>query len=431
MATPPTPHLDLDQRMNERALEILQRKSPRRGIRRITPFLGAAFVASVAYMDPGNFATNIQGGAQFGYLLLWVILSANLMAMLIQFLSSKLGIITGKSLPEHIAEHWSPPVVWFYWAQAELMAMATDLAEFLGATLAFNLLFGLPLIWGAALTGVLAFGILAMQRYGFRPLEATITALVGVIALAYLVQLFLSRPGAGFLGGFVPQFQGAESLYLAVGIIGATVMPHVIYLHSDLTKNRIPTRETGLKRRLLKYNLIDVVLAMGLAGVINIAMLAAAAATFYTTGRSEVADITTAYQTLTPLLGALAALAFGVALLASGLSSSTVGTMAGQVVMQGFVGFQIPLWLRRLITMLPAFVVIWLGLDPTRVLVLSQVVLSFGIPFALVPLLIFTGSKRLMGELANSRLTVLAGWLIAALIIGLNLYLLFQTFVGR
>ena len=431
MATSPTPYPDLDERMNARALEILQRKSPRRGIRRITPFLGAAFVASVAYLDPGNFATNIQGGAQFGYLLLWVILSANLMAMLIQFLSSKLGIVTGMNLPETIRQEWPQPFVWLYWIQAELVAMATDLAEFLGAALAFHLLFGIPLLWGAVLTAMVSFGILVLQRRGFRPLEVTIAAFVGVIALAYLVQLFLSRPGAGFLGGLIPQFQGNESLLLAVGILGATVMPHVIYLHSDLTKGRIPAQETGLKRRLLKYNLIDVVLAMSIAGMVNMAMLAAAAATFHATGRSEIASIETAYQTLIPLLGPLAAAAFGVALLASGLSSSVVGTMAGQVVMQGFVGFQIPLWLRRVITMLPAFVVIWLGLDPTRVLVLSQVVLSFGIPFALVPLLIFTGSKRLMGELVNSRLTILAGWLIATLIIGLNLYLLFDTFAGR
>ncbi|MER3483650.1 MAG: divalent metal cation transporter [Meiothermus sp.] len=429
MATSPTPYPDLDERMNARALEILQRKSPRRGIRRITPFLGAAFVASVAYLDPGNFATNIQGGAQFGYLLLWVILSANLMAMLIQFLSSKLGIVTGMNLPETIRQEWPQPFVWLYWIQAELVAMATDLAEFLGAALAFHLLFGIPLLWGAVLTAMVSFGILVLQRRGFRPLEVTIAAFVGVIALAYLVQLFLSRPGAGFLGGLIPQFQGNESLLLAVGILGATVMPHVIYLHSDLTKGRIPAQETGLKRRLLKYNLIDVVLAMSIAGMVNMAMLAAA--TFHATGRSEIASIETAYQTLIPLLGPLAAAAFGVALLASGLSSSVVGTMAGQVVMQGFVGFQIPLWLRRVITMLPAFVVIWLGLDPTRVLVLSQVVLSFGIPFALVPLLIFTGSKRLMGELVNSRLTILAGWLIATLIIGLNLYLLFDTFAGR
>lgn len=420
----------VDQQMTHQALEVLERRSSRRGLARLVPFVGPAFIASVAYIDPGNFATNIQGGAKFGYLLLWVILVANLMAMLVQFLSSKLGIVTGLNLPEMIRQEWSGPVVWFYWVQAELMAMATDLAEFLGATLALNLLFGIPLLWSAALTGIMAFGILTMQRYGFRPLEATITGFVGVIAGAYVIQLFLSKPGLGFAQGFMPQFQGTESLYLAVGIIGATVMPHVIYLHSDLTRGRIPAESPYLKRRLLKYNLWDVVIAMGLAGLINMAMMAAAAATFYATGKSDIADITSAYQTLTPLLGPLAAVAFGVALLASGLSSSTVGTMAGQVVMQGFVGFRIPLWLRRLITMLPAFAVVLAGFDPTSVLVLSQVVLSFGIPFALVPLLLFTANRRIMGELVNSRLVSTLGWLIALLIIGLNVYLLYSTFKG-
>ncbi|RTG97270.1 Nramp family divalent metal transporter [Thermus scotoductus] len=419
-----------DQETVRQAVAVLERHSQKRGLARLLPFLGPAFVASVAYIDPGNFATNIQGGAKFGYLLLWVILAANLMAMLIQFLSSKLGIVTGANLPEVIRQEWPRPLVWFYWIQAEVIAMATDLAEFLGATLALNLLFGIPLFWGAVLTGIAAFGILALQRYGFRPLEAAIAVFVGVIALAYVVQLFLSKPGLEFVQGLIPRFQGGESLYLAVGILGATVMPHVIYLHSDLTKNRVPAADLRLKRRLLRFNLLDVVIAMSIAGLINMSMLAAAAATFHATGKSDIADLTTAYQTLTPLLGPLAAVAFGVALLASGISSSTVGTMSGQVIMQSFVGFQIPLWLRRLITMLPAFVVILLGLNPTNVLVLSQVVLSFGIPFALIPLLLFTANRRIMGELANSKLVTYTGWVIATLIIGLNLYLLYQTLLG-
>lgn len=419
-----------DQETVRQAVAVLERHSQKRGLARLLPFLGPAFVASVAYIDPGNFATNIQGGAKFGYLLLWVILAANLMAMLIQFLSSKLGIVTGANLPEVIRQEWPRPLVWFYWIQAEVIAMATDLAEFLGATLALNLLFGIPLFWGAVLTGIAAFGILALQRYGFRPLEAAIAVFVGVIALAYVVQLFLSKPGLEFVQGLIPRFQGGESLYLAVGILGATVMPHVIYLHSDLTKNRVPAADLRLKRRLLRFNLLDVVIAMGIAGLVNMSMLAAAAATFHATGKSDIADLTTAYQTLTPLLGPLAAVAFGVALLASGISSSTVGTMSGQVIMQSFVGFQIPLWLRRLITMLPAFVVILLGLNPTNVLVLSQVVLSFGIPFALIPLLLFTANRRIMGELANSKLVTYTGWVIATLIIGLNLYLLYQTLLG-
>lgn len=419
-----------DERMNARATAVLERTSNRRGLARVLPFLGPAFVASVAYMDPGNFATNIQGGAQFGYLLLWVVLGASLMAMLIQTLSSKLGIVTGKNLPEHVREQWPRPLVWFYWVQAEIVAMATDLAEFLGASLAFSLLFGLPLLWGAVITGVITFSILALQNRGFRPIEIAISAFVGVIALAYVVQVILSRPGLDALGGFVPRFDGPDSLYLAVGIIGATVMPHVIYLHSALTQGRIPAGTEEQKRRLLRFNLLDVVLAMSIAALINMSMLASAAAAFHFTGKSDVADLTVAYQTLTPLLGGAAAVAFALALLSSGLSSSTVGTMAGQVVMQGFVQFRIPLLVRRLITMLPAFAVILAGLNPTSTLILSQVLLSFGIPFALVPLLIFTARRDIMGGLANTRLVTVTGWVIAALIISLNVYLLAQTFLG-
>lgn len=417
----------LDEHLNQHALEILEGRSPRRGLRRVTPFLGAAFVASVAYMDPGNFATNISGGARYGYLLLWVILLASLMAMLVQTLSSKLGIVTGKNLPEVIRERFPKPLVWFYWAQAELVAMATDLAEFLGASLAFTLLFGIPLWLGAVLTGVATFALLGLQARGFRPIEIAITAFVVVIAGAYVVQVVLSRPNLEVLGGFVPRFDGADSLYLAVGIIGATVMPHVIYLHSALTQNRIPTSNAGQVRRLLKFNLVDVFMAMGIAMLINMSMLIAAAATFHASGQ-PVEELTEAYKTLTPLLGSGAAIAFGVALLASGLSSSAVGTMSGQVIMQGFVGFRIPLWVRRSITMAPAFAVILAGLNPTNTLVLSQVVLSFGIPFALVPLLMFTANREIMGEFVNSTLTTLFGWSIALLIIGLNVYLLLSTF---
>ena len=422
-----TTHGEFDKEQNEQALEILKRKSNRTGWRRLTPFLGPAFVASVAYMDPGNFATNISGGAKYGYMLLWVILLASLMAMLIQNLSAKLGIVTGKNLPEVIRERFPKNLVWFYWAQAELVAMATDLAEFLGASLAFTLLFNIPLLFGAILTGIVTFAILGLQARGFRPIEMVITAFVTVIAGAYVVQVGLSRPGLEVLGGFVPKFSGAESLYLAVGIIGATVMPHVIYLHSALTQNRIPTENKAQTKRLLKFNNIDVVLAMSIAMLINMSMLIAAAATFFTTNK-PITELTEAYKTLTPLLGGGAAIAFGIALLASGLSSSAVGTMSGQVIMQGFVGFRIPLWLRRSITMLPAFAVILAGLDPTNTLVLSQVVLSFGIPFALIPLLMFTANKNIMGDFVNHKLTTLMGWGIASLIIGLNFYLLFVTF---
>jgi len=419
----------LDEKMNSEAVAVLARTSSRRGLFRLTPFLGPAFVASVAYMDPGNFATNIQGGAQFGYLLLWVILGASLMAMLIQNLSANLGIATGKNLPELIRERW-PRVTWPYWVQAEVVAMATDLAEFLGASLAFQLLFGIPLLWGAVLTAIVTFSLLTLQKRGFRPIEIAISSFVFIIAVAYLVQIVLSRPSVDALSGFIPRFDGPDSLYLAVGIIGATVMPHVIYLHSALTQNRIPVQTEADKRQVARMSRTDIFMAMGLAALINLSMLTAAAAAFHTTGNSDVADLTLAYKTLTPLLGSAAAIAFALALLSSGLSSSTVGTMAGQVVMQGFVGFSIPVWVRRTITMVPAFAVILLGLNPTSTLILSQVILSFGIPFALIPLLIFTARRDVMGELTSSRTVQVTGWLIAALIIALNGYLLLQTLSG-
>jgi manganese transport protein len=420
-------HGTLDQQMNRQAQDVLANTSARRGWRRVTPFLGAAFVASVAYMDPGNFATNISGGAKYGYLLLWVILLASLMAMLVQTLSAKLGIVTGKNLPEVIRERFPKPVVWLYWVQAELVAMATDLAEFLGASLAFTLLFGIPLWIGAVMTGIVTFALLGLQARGFRPIEIAIAAFVAVIAGAYVVQVGLSRPSIDVLGGFIPKLQGGESLYLAVGIIGATVMPHVIYLHSALTQGRIPVRNPFEMRRLLKFNKVDVFMAMGIAMLINMSMLIAAAATFHAAGK-PITEITEAYKTLTPLLGGAAAFAFGLALLSSGLSSSAVGTMSGQVIMQGFVGYRIPIWVRRTITMVPAFAVILAGLDPTATLVLSQVVLSFGIPFALIPLLMFTSNRQIMGQFVNNALTTLIGWGIAALIIGLNVYLLLVTF---
>ncbi|MEW6421688.1 MAG: Nramp family divalent metal transporter [Deinococcota bacterium] len=416
--------------MTARAAEVLSRPQ-QRGMTRIVPFLGPAIIASIAYMDPGNFATNIEGGAKFGYSLLWVILAANLMAMLIQNLSAKLGIATGKNLPEVIRERWPRPLVWLYWIQAELVAMATDLAEFLGAALAIHLLTGLPMIWGAAITAVLTFALLTLQKRGFRPLELAILGFVLVIGVAYLVQMLVARPGAEALRGFIPSFQGSQSVYLAVGIIGATVMPHVIYLHSALTQGRIPTRTDEEKVRLSRLNRLDVLLAMGFAGLINMSMLAVSAATFHGKGIEDAGNLETAYRTLTPLLGPAAGIAFAVALLASGLSSSAVGTMAGQVIMQGFVSFSIPLWLRRTLTMLPAFAVILAGADPTSTLVLSQVVLSFGVPFALVPLLLFTARRDVMGVLVSRPLLSGLGWLFAAVIIGLNGYLLWGAFGGR
>lgn len=426
-----TPPSSLETKMDERAADVLANRSEERGLRRIVPFIGPAVIASIAYMDPGNFATNIQGGADFGYRLLWVILAANLMAMVIQNLSAKLGIATGHSLPEVIREQWPRPVAWFYWIQAELVAMATDLAEFIGASVAIHLLTGLPLFWGAVVTAALSFWILSFQKRGGRVLELVVGAFVMVIGVAYLVQFVAAHPQLTALGtGFLPSFDGPDSVYLAVGIIGATVMPHVIYLHSALTQNRVRTRTDEQKLQVARLSRVDVVLAMGLAGLINMAMLAVSAATFHGKGVANAGDLQTAYQTLTPLLGPAAGVAFAVALLASGLSSTVVGTMAGDIIMQGFIGFRIPLWLRRALTMLPAFVVIWLGLDPTKTLVLSQVVLSFGVPFALVPLLLFTARRDIMGVLVSKTYTTVAGWAIASLIIALNIYLLWGVFTG-
>jgi manganese transport protein len=404
-----------------------------RGIRRLTPFLGPAFIASVAYVDPGNFATNMAAGAQFGYLLLWVVLAANLMAMLIQSMSAKLGIATGMNLPEVCREQFSRPVSFGLWIQAEVIAMATDLAEFIGAAIGINLLTGLPLFPAALLTGVATFAILALQAHGFRRFEVVIAAFVGVIVVAFGLQVFLADPSpSGIVHGlFVPGFEGKESVLLAVGILGATVMPHVIYLHSALTQKRIVGATPEARKRIFRFELIDVVIAMGLAGLINMSMLITAAAVFNTRGLSAVGDdLSKVYDALGIYLGSGASAMFGLALLASGLSSSSVGTLAGQVVMQGFVRRQIPVTLRRAITMVPAFVIIALGIDPYRSLVISQVVLSFGIPFALVPLVLFCRNRSLMGNLVNRPLTTALAVVVATVIIGLNLFLLQQTFFG-
>jgi manganese transport protein len=416
------------------ARQILSGQSKKNGFARLLPFLGPAFIACVAYIDPGNFATNIQGGAEFGYMLLWVIVASNLMAMLIQALSAKLGIATGRNLAELCREHFPRPVVWFMWGLMEVVAMATDLAEFLGAALGFNLLFHIPLLAAALLTAITTFIILSLERRGFRPLEAVITALVGVIAVCYLVETVLDRPNAGqvIYHAFVPQFTNRESVLLATGILGATVMPHVIFLHSALTQNRIPTAiaDSAQLKRLFRFELIDVTIAMSLAGVVNAAMLIMAASTFYTQGLTSIASIEEAYRTLTPLLGSAASWVFAISLLASGLSSSAVGTMAGQVIMQGFIHRQIPVWIRRVVTMAPPIFVIAIGLDPTRTLVLSQVVLSFGLPFAIIPLVIFTRRRDIMGPLVNRRFTTALVSLVAALIVALNIFLLWQLIFG-
>src|SRR5574341_2682083 len=423
-----------DVRTITAATDVLQGKSKGPWYRRLWPVLGPAFIACVAYIDPGNFATDIQGGAEFGYMLLWVIVASNLMAMLIQALSAKLGIATGRNLAELCREYFPRPVVWFMWGLMEIVAMATDLAEFLGAALGFNLLFHIPLLTAALLTAISTFIILSLERRGFRPLEAVITTLVGVIAVCYLIETVLDRPNAGqvLYHAFVPQFTNRESVLLATGILGATVMPHVIFLHSALTQNRIPTAiaDSAQLKRLFRFELIDVTIAMGLAGVVNAAMLIMAASTFYTQGLTSIASIEEAYLPLTPLLGSAASWVFAISLLASGLSSSAVGTMAGQVIMQGFIHRQIPAWVRRVVTMAPPILVIAIGLDPTRTLVISQVVLSFGLPFAIIPLVLFTRRRDIMGPLVNRRFTTVLASVVAALIVALNVFLLWQLLFG-
>jgi manganese transport protein len=397
-----------------------------RGVRAVLPFLGPAFIAAIAYVDPGNFATNMAGGAQYGYALLWVVAVANLMAMLVQALSAKLGIATGRSLPEVCRDRLPFRVVVFLWLQAEAVAMATDLAEFVGAALGLQLVFGLPLWVAGILTGVAAFAILSMEVWGFRRLEATLTAFVAVVVLAFCLEVLKSRPPGGAVarGAFVPALPGGSAL-LAVGIVGATVMPHVIYLHSALTKKRIVGTSADARRRIFRFEIVDISIAMGLAGVVNLAMLATAASVFWARGLTGVGgDLGQVYQGLNRYLGAHSGMIFGVALLASGLASSCVGTMSGQAVMEGFIHRQIPVFARRALTMIPAIVLIAVGFSPTRALVLSQVFLSFGIPFALVPLVIFTGNRALMGGLANRLPTKVAAYTVTAMIVGLNVYLL-------
>jgi manganese transport protein len=397
---------------------------------RLLPFLGPAFIACVAYMDPGNFATNIAGGSKFGFTLVWVIVASNLIAMLIQTLSAKLGIATGRNLPEVCREQFSRRVSRGLWVQAELIAMATDLAEFLGAALGIKLLLGIDLFPAAVITGVITFLILALQRFGFRPLEAVITAFVAVIGICYLAELWFAHPPLGTVArhAVVPEFAGNESVLLAVGILGATVMPHVIYLHSALMQDRIVPRNDDEANRLYKYTRIDVLIALAIAGLINISMLVVAATVFFGSGEKDVDTLEGAHRTLEPLLGGASGVLFALALTASGLSSSTVGTMSGQVVMQGFIQRRIPLFVRRAVTMAPAFVVIALTSNVTDTLVISQVILSFGIPFALIPLVIFTSRRDIMGALVNARSTIAAASVVAALICGLNIFLLAQTF---
>jgi manganese transport protein len=389
--------------------------------------LGPAFVAAVAYIDPGNFATNFSAGAKFGYALIWVIVVANLMAMVVQYLSAKAGVATGRDLPELCREHLPRSVSRGLWLQAEIIAMATDLAEFVGAAVGLNLLFHVPLFPAGLITAVVAFGILGLEQRGYRRFELAIAALLGIVLLGFAYDLALvGADPSGVAAGLVPHFPGGDGVLLAAGIIGATVMPHVVYLHSALTKSRVFCRDDAERRELLRFQRLDVVVGLGMAGLINLAMLMVAASVFHRAGGASADSIEAAHAGLGQLIGGSAALAFAVALLASGLSSSSVGTYAGQVVMQGFIRRRIPLMVRRGVTMLPALVVLGLGLPATESLVISQVVLSFGIPFALVPLWLLTRRADIMGPFVNRPITTVTLGGITTMIVALNIYLIFD-----
>jgi manganese transport protein len=408
-----------------------QRQLARGRVRVGVSMLGPAFVAAVAYVDPGNFATNLQGGAQFGYALLWVVLLANLMAMVVQYLSAKLGIATDRNLPELCRERFPRWASWGLWIQAEIMAMATDVAEFLGAAIGLNLLFGVPLLVAGLITGVIAFGILELQRHGFRRFELAIAALLGIVFAGFLYETFHIGPSARLaLDGFLPRLSNGDAVYLAVGIVGATVMPHVIYLHSALTKGRVAVRDDAERRQVLHFERIDVIIALGLAGLINLSMMAVFAKLFHTPSLSGITSMQEAHAQIGQLVGGGAALAFAVALLASGASSSSVGTYAGQVVMAGFIGVRIRMWLRRAVTMIPALVVLALQVNATDALVFSQVVLSFGIPFALIPLVVLTSRRDVMGGMVNGRAMTITAFVVAGLISALNVFALSQQILG-
>jgi manganese transport protein len=394
----------------------------RRGLRALLPFTGPAFVASVAYMDPGNFATNIQGGAAFGYRLLWIVVLANLMAMFFQGLSAKLGIATGKNLAELSREQTPKPVALAMWVVSEFGAMATDLAEFLGVIIGLYLLFHIPMLVGAILTGIITYAILALHRFGFRTMETVIGSLVGIIAVCYVAETLLSKPNWSqvLYHSFVPWLGGSSSVLLAVGIVGATVMPHAIYLHSALTQDRIVPVSKSHLRRIVGFSYVDVIIALTIAGLVNLAMMYMSAAVFHASGHSNVADIATAYRTLTPLLGNLAALVFLISLMASGISSSVVGTMAGQVIMQSFVGFTVPLWVRRVVTMLPAIAVVSMGLNVTQTLIVSQVVLSFVLPVPVIALVALTARTNIMGSMVNRGWVTVLALAATAIILTLN-----------
>ncbi len=426
-ALDPAPTKGLTTATDAAIRDVLSGK--RGGVRSALLFAGPAVIASIAYMDPGNFATNIQAGSQYGYLLLWVVLMANVIAMLFQALSAKLGIVTGRNLAETCRERFPAPVVYAMWGASEVAAMATDLAEFLGGAIGLSLLFDMPLLAGMVVTAIVTYGVLLVEKRGFRPMELIIGGLVAVIGLCYLIEMFIAPVAWGQAGlhSVLPIIPDAAALTIAVGIVGATVMPHALYLHSGLTQNRAPGRDARERGLLVRYSNRECVIALAVAGAINMAMVVMASAAFHE-GHSDVAEIQTAYHTLTPLLGGAAAGVFLASLMASGISSSAVGTMAGQMIMQGFVGFRIPLWVRRLVTMVPAFVVVALGIDSTSALVISQVVLSFVLPIPMISLVLFTRDRGIMGQFANSRLVDVLAIVGTGIILVLNVVLLLQTF---
>ena len=403
-----------------------KRVRPRARVRGPLPLLGPAFVTAIAYVDPGNFATNITAGSTYGYLLVWVVVVSNLMAMLIQYLSAKAGIATGLSLPALCREHFSPRVTRGLWAQGELVAIATDLAEVVGGAIALKLLFDLPLLVGGLITAVVAFSLLILQTRGHRPFEVAITGLLGVILLGFVYDVVQSglQPLA-ILDGTVPRFEGSDSILLAAGMLGATVMPHAIYLHGALTSKRYVRTTEEDRLSLLASQRTDVIVAMTIAGFMNLSLLVVAASVL--SGGAPVDTIEGAHAGLSDALGPAAALLFALGLLASGFASSSVGTLAGQILMEGFLRLRVPLILRRLVALAPAVVILALGVDPTRALVVSQVVLSFGIPFALVPLVLFTRRPDIMGRLVNRPVTTYVAWVVAAVIIALNLVLIGLT----
>ncbi|AKL85563.1 divalent metal cation transporter [Bacillus atrophaeus] len=399
-----------------------------RGFRGLLPFLGPAFIAAIAYIDPGNFATNISAGSKYGYMLLWVILFSNIMALLIQSLSAKLGIATGKNLPEVAREEFPKPVSIGLWIQGELVIIATDLAEFIGAALGLYLLFGIPLLESSIIAAIGSFAILELQRRGYRSLEAGIAGMLFVVVIAFALQTFFAKPDVGSVmkGLFIPTFQGTDSVLLAAGILGATVMPHAIYLHSALTQRRVVGTTDAERKKIFRFEFIDILIAMLIAGAINASMLIVAAALFFKNGL-YVEDLDVAFDQFGSLVSPISAVLFGIGLLIAGLSSSSVGTLSGDVIMQGFIRYRIPLYVRRFITIIPPIIIIASGVNPTSALVLSQVVLSFGIAFALIPLIMFTSNKRIMGSLINAKWVTMISWVIAVLIVALNIFLIVDT----